>query len=135
MLYRYDASRSCNCVRSAGRPQRPWERFLAEERSNVMWAENGQHLPLFIVHGTEDKPEENSGVLIDRYEELLAARMRCDPEREAARIAELDRERRELVESAMPRYAAVAQAVKAAQAARRSPGDRPRESVTLKKKP
>jgi len=25
---------------------------------------------------------------IDRYEELLAARMRCDPEREAARIAE-----------------------------------------------
>lgn len=63
---------------------------------------------------------------IDRYEELLAARMRCDPEREAARIAELDRERRELVESAMPRYAAVAQAVKAAQAARRSPGDRPR---------
>lgn len=72
---------------------------------------------------------------IDRYEELLAARMRCDPEREAARIAELDRERRELVESAMPRYAAVAQAVKAAQAARRSPGDRPRELVTLKKQP
>jgi poly(3-hydroxybutyrate) depolymerase len=54
----------------AGRPQRPWERFLAEERSNVLWAENGEHLPLFIVHGTEDKPEENSGVLIDRYEKL-----------------------------------------------------------------
>jgi poly(3-hydroxybutyrate) depolymerase len=54
----------------AGHPQRPWERFLAEERSNVLWAENGEHLPLFIVHGTEDKPEENSGVLIERYEKL-----------------------------------------------------------------
>jgi hypothetical protein len=28
------------------------------------------HLPLYIVHGTKDLPEENSGVLIDRYEEL-----------------------------------------------------------------
>ncbi|HEY8075139.1 MAG TPA: prolyl oligopeptidase family serine peptidase, partial [Labilithrix sp.] len=54
----------------AGHPIRPWERFLAEERSNVLWAENGEHLPLFIVHGTEDKPEENSGVLIERYEKL-----------------------------------------------------------------
>lgn len=54
----------------AGRPMRPWERFLAEERSNVLWAENGEHLPLFVVHGTEDKPEENSGVLIERYEKL-----------------------------------------------------------------
>ena len=54
----------------AGRASRPWERFLAEERSNVMWAENGEHLPLFIVHGTQDLPEENSGVLIDRYEKL-----------------------------------------------------------------
>ncbi|MBS2013438.1 MAG: prolyl oligopeptidase family serine peptidase [Deltaproteobacteria bacterium] len=54
----------------AGRALRPWERFLAEERSNVMWAENGEHLPLFIVHGTQDLPEENSGVLIERYEKL-----------------------------------------------------------------
>jgi len=54
----------------AGRAARPWERFLAEERSNVMWAENGEHLPLFIVHGTQDLPEENSGVLIDKYEKL-----------------------------------------------------------------
>ena len=29
----------------AGRAQRPWERYLAEERSNVLWAENGEHLP------------------------------------------------------------------------------------------
>jgi predicted esterase len=54
----------------AGRPLRPWERFIAEERSNVFWAENGLHVPLYIVHGTHDLPEENSGVLIDRYREL-----------------------------------------------------------------
>jgi predicted esterase len=53
-----------------GRSLRPWERFIAEERSNVVWAENGRNLPLYIVHGTRDLPEENSGVLIDRYEEL-----------------------------------------------------------------
>jgi poly(3-hydroxybutyrate) depolymerase len=54
----------------AGRPLRSWERFIAEQRSNVFWAENGLHLPLYIVHGTRDLPEENSGVLIDRYKEL-----------------------------------------------------------------
>ena len=54
----------------AGRPLRPWERFLAEERSAASWAENGEHLPLFIVHGTRDLPVENSGVLVDRYEKL-----------------------------------------------------------------
>jgi len=54
----------------AGHPLRPWERFLAEERSNVFWSWNGQHLPLYIVHGTLDQPEDNSGVLIKRYEEL-----------------------------------------------------------------
>ena len=53
-----------------GRPIRPWERLLAEERSNVAWAENGENLPLWIVHGTLDLPEANSGVLIDRYEQL-----------------------------------------------------------------
>ncbi len=47
---------------------RPWERFLAEERSNVWWAEgNGAPLPLWIVHGKRDLPEENSGVLIDKW--------------------------------------------------------------------
>lgn len=54
----------------AGRPIRPWERFLAEERSAASWAENGERLPLYIVHGTRDLPVENSGVLIDRYEKL-----------------------------------------------------------------
>lgn len=54
----------------AGHPLRPWERLLAEERSNVFWALNGQHLPFYIVHGTLDLPEENSGVLIKRYDEL-----------------------------------------------------------------
>ncbi|MCL2724435.1 MAG: alpha/beta hydrolase-fold protein [Polyangiaceae bacterium] len=53
-----------------GRPIRPWETFLAEERSNAFWAENGEGLPLFIVHGKQDLPEANSGVLIDRYREL-----------------------------------------------------------------
>ena len=53
-----------------GRGMHPWERFIAEERSNALWAENGLYLPLYIVHGTRDLPEENSGVLIDRYKEL-----------------------------------------------------------------
>jgi len=50
-----------------GRPLRPWERFLAEERSNALWAWNGEKIPLYVVHGTQDLPESNSGVLIDRY--------------------------------------------------------------------
>jgi predicted esterase len=53
-----------------GRPQRPWEKFLVEERSNVLWAENGARLPLFVIHGKQDLPEENSGVLIKAYEKL-----------------------------------------------------------------
>ena len=64
----------------AGRALRPWERYLAEERSNVLWAENGEHLPLFIVHGTQDLPEENSGVLIERYEKLKFAVKHEHPE-------------------------------------------------------
>jgi hypothetical protein len=35
-----------------------------------MWAENGLYIPMFVVHGTKDLPEENSGVLIDRYKDL-----------------------------------------------------------------
>ncbi len=54
----------------SGRPMRPWERVLAEERSNVDWALNGFELPLFVVHGTKDLPVANSGVLIDTYEKL-----------------------------------------------------------------
>jgi predicted esterase len=53
-----------------GRAMRPWERFVSEERSNTFWAENGLYIPLFIVHGKKDLPEENSGVLIDRYKNL-----------------------------------------------------------------
>jgi len=49
---------------------RSWEHAIAEERSNAIWAENGWKLPLFIVHGTQDLPVENSQVLIDRYEAL-----------------------------------------------------------------
>lgn len=49
---------------------RPWETFLVEERSNALWADNGEHLPLWIVHGTKDLPERNSGVLIEAYEKL-----------------------------------------------------------------
>lgn len=52
------------------RSRRPWEQALLEERSNVFWAENGEHLPLYIAHGTRDLPEANSGVLIERYEKL-----------------------------------------------------------------
>lgn len=54
----------------AGKKLRPWERLQAEERSTTHWALNGLHLPLYIVHGTRDLPEENSGVLIDRYKNL-----------------------------------------------------------------
>ena len=53
-----------------GRPVRPWERLIAEERSNTSWAFNGMRIPLFIVHGKKDLPEANSGVLIDRYKNL-----------------------------------------------------------------
>lgn len=53
-----------------GRPVRPWERLIAEERSNTSWAFNGMRIPLWIVHGKKDLPEANSGVLIDRYKAL-----------------------------------------------------------------
>jgi hypothetical protein len=57
-------------IRGDMKGMRPWEKFIAEERSNVLWAENGQYVPMYVVHGTKDLPEENSGVLIDRYNEL-----------------------------------------------------------------
>jgi len=46
---------------------------------------------------------------LDRYEELLAARFRIDPDREPERLRELDRERELLLNRAMPRYREVAQ--------------------------
>ncbi len=63
-----------------GARMRPWERFIAEQRSNVMWAENGLYIPMFVVHGTKDLPEENSKVLIDRYKDLGYAMKHEHPE-------------------------------------------------------
>ena len=68
---------------------------------------------------------------IDRAEELLAQRMNTDPEREPHRIAELDRERSELIQRRMPRYSEVVQAFKAMRA---RPREKPsRSSVEIKK--
>jgi predicted esterase len=53
-----------------GRPVRPWERLIAEERSNVSWAYNAYKMPIYIAHGKKDLPESNSGVLIDRLNAL-----------------------------------------------------------------
>ena len=49
---------------------------------------------------------------IDRSEELLSMRMRLDPDTAAEQIAKLDRERMELIQRKMPRYAQVVQASK-----------------------
>jgi poly(3-hydroxybutyrate) depolymerase len=64
----------------AGDSWRPWERDLLAQRSNFAWAENGRHLPLWIVHGTKDLPVENSGVLIDRYKRLGYSLLEEHPE-------------------------------------------------------
>lgn len=50
--------------------RRPWEVFLMELRSNASYAENGLHLPMYLVHGTLDRPTANSQVLVDRYQAL-----------------------------------------------------------------
>jgi len=54
----------------SGKRFKPWERSLGEYYSNVWWAENGLRTPMYIVHGTRDLPEENSGVLIKKYKDL-----------------------------------------------------------------
>ena len=41
-----------------------------ELRSNASYAENGLHLPMYLVHGTLDRPTANSQVLVDRYAAL-----------------------------------------------------------------
>ncbi len=46
---------------------------------------------------------------LDRYEELLEARFRIDPDLEPERLRELDREREALLNRVMPRYNEVAQ--------------------------
>ena len=50
--------------------RRPWETFLMELRSNDRWADNGLHLPLYVVQGTLDRPVTNSTVLTERYTAL-----------------------------------------------------------------
>lgn len=60
-VFEYDSVR--------GQALRPWERSAAARRSNVSWAENGRHLPLHVVHGTQDAPR-TSEVLVRRYEQL-----------------------------------------------------------------
>ncbi len=54
----------------AFRPLRTWETALSSFWSNVSWADNGKNLPLYVVHGKQDLPVANSGVLIDRYKHL-----------------------------------------------------------------
>lgn len=51
-------------------PRRPWETYLMELRSNDRIAENGLHLPMYIVQGTLDRPLAHSQVLADRYRAL-----------------------------------------------------------------
>ncbi len=78
---------SCAATSAAAR-MRPWEHFIAEERSNSIWAENGLYIPMFIVHGTKDLPEENSGVLIDRYEGAALRDEARAPRARAQRVAD-----------------------------------------------
>jgi poly(3-hydroxybutyrate) depolymerase len=50
--------------------RRPWELFLMESRSNRSWAENGLHLPMYVVQGLRDRPVANSSTFVDRWREL-----------------------------------------------------------------
>lgn len=50
---------------------------------------------------------------IDRTEELLVQRMQLDPQQEPERIAALDRERLDLIQSKMPKYAEVVRVARA----------------------
>ncbi len=55
---------------TSGRRRRPWEESRMHHWSPASWADNGRNLPLWVAHGTEDYPLENSRVLVDRYREL-----------------------------------------------------------------
>ena len=63
--------------------------------------------PQFRAALKEAHPDLNDADL-DRYEELLAARFRIDPDREPERLRELDRERKALLNRVMPRYNEIA---------------------------
>lgn len=52
------------------RQLRDWERGRMHHWSTSSWAANGRHLPLFVAHGTQDHPLENSKVLIRAYRQL-----------------------------------------------------------------
>jgi hypothetical protein len=44
----------------------PFERFLLESHSNAYWAANGRYVPMYIVHGLQDSPQQ-SRVLVNAY--------------------------------------------------------------------
>lgn len=48
---------------------RPWEDVMIGKRSIANYAENGLHVPLYIVHGGKDDPSR-SRVVSDRYKKL-----------------------------------------------------------------
>jgi dienelactone hydrolase len=50
-------------------PKTPWEAVLVARKSIVHYAENGEHLPLQMVHGGQDGPQR-SKMMADRYQEL-----------------------------------------------------------------
>lgn len=55
---------------TAGKPLRPWEKRLMHQFSPASLAESGHDVPLYVAHGTRDKPLENSRTLIERYQKL-----------------------------------------------------------------
>lgn len=50
-------------------PHKPWEDVLISKRYIVNWAENGLHVPMFMVHGGKDEPRR-SEVMAKRYQAL-----------------------------------------------------------------
>jgi poly(3-hydroxybutyrate) depolymerase len=55
---------------TANKPLRTWERQLMHRFSPASWAESGNDIPLFVAHGTKDRPLENSKSLTTRYHAL-----------------------------------------------------------------
>ena len=70
---------------------------------------------------------------IDKSEELLAQRMLCNPQTDAARIEKLDQERTHLIKTKMPHYAQVAKAFNAGEVKPERPSRK--VTVTPKKRP
>lgn len=56
------------------------ERYLSAHRSDVDWAENGLHLPMLLVRGTQDRPLEWTRVLVRRLAELGYTHEHREPE-------------------------------------------------------